>query len=70
MRMAQGADEDEGLPVPVRHARLDPPPARTPAAQGSHVGLDPCFVDEDETPGINPVLMRLPARPLPGNVRT
>lgn len=41
-----------------------------PAFAGTSVGLDPCLVDEDEAPGINPALMFLPAGPFPGDIRT
>ena len=68
--MAQRRDEGECLPVSVRNARLQPLTARSPAAQGGHVGLDPGFVEEDEPSGINPVLMGLPARPFAGDIRT
>jgi hypothetical protein len=35
-------------------------PFGSPAAQGSHVGLCPGLVDEDQPPGINPALILLP----------
>ena len=68
--MAQRRDEGKRLPVSVRNARLQPLTARSPAAQGGHVGLDPGFVEEDEPFGINPVLMGLPARPFAGDIWT
>lgn len=67
--MAQRGDEGQCLPVPMRHTGAQPLPARSPAAQGCHIGLDPCLIEEDEPSGVNPVLMRLPARPLSGDVR-
>ena len=68
--MAQSPDEGEGLPVPVRHARIEPLPAWSPAVPGGHVGLDPCFVEEDEPSGINLVLMGFPACPFAGDIRS
>jgi hypothetical protein len=35
--------------------------AQAPAAQRCHVGLDPGPIDEDQAPGVNHVLMGLPA---------
>lgn len=42
---------------------------RTPAAGAGHVGFHPGLVDKDQTSWINPVLMGLPARPEPGQLR-
>ena len=57
----QGGDEGQRLPVAVRHARIKTLPAQAPAAQRCHVGLDPGLIDEDQAPGVNLVLMGLPA---------
>ena len=53
----------------VRQAGLETLPARSPAAQGRHVGLDPGLVDEDEPLRLDAPLMGLPAGPLTGDVR-
>ena len=37
------------LPVTVRDVCREPPAPRAPTSDGSHVGLDPGFIDEDET---------------------
>lgn len=67
--MAQTCDEGQRLPMAVRHLGREPLPSRRPASEGRHVGLDPCLVDEDEAPGVDPVLMCLPALAQPRNVR-
>ena len=57
----QGGDEGQRLPVAVRHTRIKTLPAQAPAAQWCHVGLDPGLIDDDQAPGVNLVLMGLPA---------
>lgn len=42
---------------------------RPPPSQWGHVGLDPGFIDEDETLGIEPGLQRLPASTPAGDRR-
>lgn len=68
--MAQGTDENECFPVPVRYACVQSLSARAPAAQGCHIGLDPCLVEEDEASGVNPALVGFPARSFAGDIRT
>jgi hypothetical protein len=45
---AQGCDEGHGFPVPVRHLCVEPLADRRLAAQGSHIGFGPSFVNKDE----------------------
>jgi len=59
---SQGGEEGHCLPVTVWDLCREPPAPRAPASDWSHVGLDPGFVDEDETGGINPHLIFFPAR--------
>ena len=59
---AQSAREDYGAEAANRL------PFR-PQPQRRHVGLDPSFVEKDQPRRIDPVLMRLPATPLAGDVR-
>jgi hypothetical protein len=54
----------------VRHARIKTLPAQAPAAQRRHVSLDPGFINEDQAPGVNLVLMGLPACALERDVAT
>ena len=65
----QGGEEGQGLPVAMGNPRLEPLAAPAPAAQGSHVGLDPCFVDEHQPRGLDACLDPVPPKALAGNVR-
>lgn len=67
--MAQACDEGQRLPMAVRHLGAKPLPSRRPTSERRHVGLDPCLVDENEAPGADPALMRLPALALARDVR-
>lgn len=60
---AQGCQEGERAPAPVRHLGHQPVAASAAAVQAGHVGLGPGLVDEDQAPGINPSLILLPLRP-------
>lgn len=62
-------NEGHGAPMAVRCEAAQTLALHPPAAQGDHVGLDPCLVDEHETPGIKPTLPRLPAPPSAGHRR-
>lgn len=64
----ESREERHRAPVAIRHFGVKPLAARRPAPEGSHVGLGPCFVDEDEAPGIKPTLIFLPLRPPPGDL--
>jgi len=65
---AKRRDECQRLPVAEGSGRRQPLPVRPPAAQRSHVGLDPGLVDENEAGNIDLALMNLPACPLTGDV--
>ncbi len=67
---AQGGEDGQGFPVPVRGARRKPPPAQSPAPDRSHVGFRPGLGDEDKALGVEPSLILLPPRPEAGDVRT
>ena len=67
--MAQGGDEGQGAPMPVRHTGHEPLAARPPSAQRRHVSLDPGLVQKDQALRGDPALMRLPAPALAGDVR-
>ena len=58
----QGGEEGHCLPVTVRDLCREPPAPRAPTSDWSHVGLDPGFIDEDETGRINPRLIFFPTR--------
>ena len=62
---AQGREEGHRFPVTIRHLGMEPLALGCPAAQGSHVGLGPGFINEDEAAGINPPLILLPLPALP-----
>ena len=60
--MAQGCQEGQRSPVPLRNLGQKLAAARRPAAQARHIGLDPSLVDEDQTRRIKPGLILLPLR--------
>jgi len=66
----QPGQEGERLPMAMGHLGQIRQTARAPAAGAGHVGFHPGLIDEDQTSGINPVLMGLPARPEPGQLRS
>jgi hypothetical protein len=49
---------------------MEPLADRSPTAQRRHVGLGPSLVDEDEAPGVRPVLAFLPLLAPPGDLWT
>ena len=55
--------------MPVRDMRCQSLAFGGPAAGPGHVGLDPGFVDEDQSLGIEPMLVRPPSRPEPRDLR-
>jgi hypothetical protein len=65
----QGSQEGQRAPVPVRHLGDQPAAAGAAAMAARHVGLGPGLVDKDQSGGVEPALMRLPAPPPPGDVR-
>jgi hypothetical protein len=67
--MAKRCDKGQGLPVSARRLGREPLPASASASDRSHVGLDPGFIDESQPAGIEFVLVPLPARSAPGDVR-
>ena len=67
--MTQGGEEGERAPTAMRRLADQPVAARTPAAQGGHVGLGPGLVDKNQTPGIDARLAGLPLQAAPGDIR-
>ena len=67
--VAQPGQEGECLPVSVRDMGDEPLAAQAPATGPGHVGLDPGFIDKDQSPGIKPGLMHPPACPEPRHLR-
>lgn len=65
----QGAEEGQRSPVSMRREALEANTARCPAAQGSHVGLEPGFINKDEMIRIEIILQARPAPPLSDNIR-
>lgn len=66
---AKSGKEGHRLPVAMRHKSLQAAAFLTPAAQRGHIGLSPCFVNKDETRGINAVLVFLPPISAACNIR-
>lgn len=67
---AQASQKGQRLPVTMRNLCDQRVSALAPAACARHVGLDPGFVDEDKPIRIKPMLVRLPAHPEPGHLRS
>ncbi len=67
--MTQPGQEGQRLPMAVGHLGQIRLTTRAPAAGSGHVGLHPGFINEDQAVGVNLVLVRLPARPEPGQLR-
>ena len=67
---AERAEEGQGSPSSLRGEAAQALTLWGPSAQGDHIGLDPGFVDEDQTARIEPALQGLPASPPTGHVGT
>ena len=65
----QRADEGQSAPAPMRRVGAQALALRPPAAQGSHIGLDPGLVDKDKFLWIKSCLPRLPAPAAPCDIR-
>ncbi len=65
----QTSQKGQRFPVTMWHFCDERFAALAPAVGAGHVGLNPGFVNEDKTIGIKSVLMCLPARSEPGNLR-
>lgn len=65
----ESREERHRAPMTIRHFGMKPLAARCPAPERSHIGLGPCFVDEDEAAGIKPPLIFLPLRAPPCDLR-
>jgi len=66
---AQRTDEGQRPPMAVRSTDAQALALWPPAAQGRHVGLDPCLVDEDQLRRIKALPPCLPALAPPRDVR-
>ena len=66
---AQGGEEGIGSPATMRRLADQPLPTLAPPPEGSHVGLGPGFVDEDQTGRIDAFLMAAPAGAPAGDIR-
>ncbi len=60
--VAQGGKEGHRLPMAVRDAGREPRSPRRSSPQRRHVGLGPCFIDEDQAGRIDPALILGPLR--------
>lgn len=65
---SQGTEECQGAPVAVRRKCPQTLSLWSPASDRRHVGLDPGFVDEDETFRIEMLLQALPPLSPAGDV--
>lgn len=67
--LTKPGQESQCLPMTVRNLVEERSTARAPAPHAGHVGLDPGLIDEDETAGVEPMLMGLPPRSEPSGLR-
>lgn len=65
---AQSADEGQGPPMAMWGEAAQALALVAPSAQWCHVGLDPCFIDEDQPLGIEMRLEGSPSLAPAGNV--
>lgn len=68
--MAERRDEGERFPVAIGDLGCQTLALGTPAAQRSHIGLDPGFVEENEPARRDTLLINLPPNTLSGDVRS
>lgn len=61
MTMTQSPEKGQRAPMAKRREAARARALRAPTAQRRHIGLDPGFVDENQTPGIEPGLPHPPA---------
>jgi len=66
----QRGEEGHGRPAALRRLAVQRLAALSPAMAPGHVGLGPGLVDEDQTAGIDTVLVLLPPGPAAGDVRS
>src|SRR5215468_8540909 len=66
----QRSQERRRVPVTVRDFGFDPSAPRPPSTQWCHVGLGPSLIDEDETLGLDLVLILPPLCAPPYDVGT
>ena len=65
---AQCAEEGQGAPVAMRGETAQPLAFCTPAIERFHVGLDPGFIDEDQSLGVETRLKAVPTLPAASDV--
>lgn len=66
--VAKRGEEGHGLPMAMRDKGTKTFALLSPAAQGRHVRLDPCLIDEYETARIDAGLPPFPEPSPPGNI--
>ena len=66
--MAKRGKEGKGFPVTVGNLGTQPFTSAAPAVGAGHIGFRPSLVDENETPGINAILIAPPLFPPTGHV--
>ncbi len=59
--MTQSPGKGQHAPMSKRREAAQARALRAPTAQRRHIGLDPGFVDEHQTPGVDPDLSHPPA---------
>src|ERR1700730_17457632 len=67
---AERGQKSERLPVAMRNLRHQPYAARAAPMSARHIGLGPGLIDENHARRIQLVLVLLPSRAPPGDVRT
>lgn len=64
----KSAKKGQRSPMAMRCKTTQALASFAPAIKWCHVGLDPCFIDEDQPPGIKARLKAVPALPATGDV--
>ena len=59
--VAQGGEESRGLPLALRDLVDEALSPWRPAAQAGHIGFRPGFIDEDQPPGVDELLIGSPS---------
>jgi len=62
--------ERQRIPVTMRRLAQQPLSSGAPASEARHIGLCPCFIDEDQPPWIEGRLQSLPPYAAARNVRS
>lgn len=66
---AKGGKESQGFPMAMGDVGHQSAALQAPSANGGHIGLGPCFINEHQARGVNPALVFAPPKPSSGDIR-